>query len=272
MTRAPGKRTGGVPLERTVQLDLGLDSPPSGKIANGGGSIRRALLEDGWIVYRLERARRRTLAVYVDRHGILARAPLTMPVAEIEAFLNQKSRWIRRRLRESAHAVPVFRWHAGARFPVLGEDVVLSPVAQPGIARLTDRHLEIGVNAPDDPAELRQSTLEWMKREARALFAERVTEYAMRLGVAMPDLRLSNARGQWGSCHADGRVLLSWRLYHTPLSLIDYVVAHELAHLRELNHSRRFWAVVARLYPDYMAARAELRKLGRCLPDLEAAR
>lgn len=259
------------PLERVTQLELGFEAPP----AAGGaarGAIRRALLTDGWIVYRLERARRRTLAVYVDRHGVLARAPLSMSAAEIDAFLNQKSRWIRRRLRDSAQDIPVFAWRPGARFPVLGREVELAPVAGSGIARLSQDRLEIGVRRHDDPAELRERTLAWIKSEARALFAERVAVYARLLGVAQPSLRLSNARGRWGSCHEDGRVLLAWRLYHTPPALIDYVVSHELAHLKELNHSRRFWAVVARLCPDYEAARRELRLLGRRLPDLEAAR
>lgn len=258
---------------RADQLDLGFDTPPAGQRSQAGGAVRRALLADGWIVYRLERARRRTLAIYVDRHGVRARAPLSMPISEIEAFLNRKSLWIRRRLRDSTqHASPGFSWRAGARFPILGHEIELAPVPGDGFARLRDGRLEIGLDDPGDPARLRSRTLEWIKAESSTLFSERLEIYARRLGVPMPKLRLSNARGQWGSCHSDGRVLLTWRLYHTPLPLIDYVVAHEIAHLRELNHSRRFWSIVERLYPDYPAARNELRLLGRRLPDLEAAR
>ena len=258
---------------RRGQLDLGFDTASVETRGQAGGAIRRALLADGWIVYRLERARRRTLAIYVDRGGVRARAPLSMPVVEIEAFLNQKSRWIRRRLRDSVHHVsPGFSWRAGARFPILGNEIELTPVPGDGFARLHDGRLEIGLDEPDNPARLREITLAWIRIASSALFAERLGIYAQRLGVPMPKLRLSNARGQWGSCHSDGRVLLTWRLYHTPLPLIDYVVAHEIAHLKELNHSRRFWTIVERLYPDYLAARNELRLLGRRLPDLEAAR
>ncbi len=258
--------------ERVTQLELGFEAPPALPVGTVSGAIRRAQLADGRIVYRLERARRRTLAVYVDRHGVLARAPLSMPVSEIDAFLNQKSRWIRRRLRDSTHEIPVFAWRPGARFPVLGREIQLAPIAGSRIARLSEGRLEIGVQRHGDAAELREQTLAWIKAEARALFAARVAIYSSRLDVPLPRLRLSSARGQWGSCHEDGRVLLAWRLYHTPPALIDYVVAHEIAHLKELNHSRRFWAVVARLYPDHEAARRELRQLGRRLPDLEAAR
>ena len=73
-------------------------------------------------------------------------------------------------------------------------------------------------------------------------------------------IRLSNARSRWGSCHTSGRISLNWRLIHLPSHLIDYVVVHELAHLVEMNHSPRFWAVVARVIPDYAARRREIRK------------
>jgi predicted metal-dependent hydrolase len=84
----------------------------------------------------------------------------------------------------------------------------------------------------------------------------------------MPALRLSNARTQWGSCSARGRVLLNWRLVLMPGPLIDYVVAHELAHLKELNHSQRFWTLVEGLYPAHLQARRALERLGRQLPEL----
>jgi len=79
------------------------------------------------------------------------------------------------------------------------------------------------------------------------------------LGVAQPPIRLSNARTRWGSCHPAGRIHLNWRLIHFPLPLIDYVVVHELAHLRELNHSASFWRLVAQIVPDHAARRAQIR-------------
>ena len=115
---------------------------------------------------------------------------------------------------------------------------------------------------------MRKRGIAWFKARAHALLGERLAHYALRLGVPTPVLTLSNARTQWGVCRADGHVRLNWRLIHLPLHLIDYVVAHELAHLREMNHSARFWAVVGRLYPDYALARAELRSCNHRLPVL----
>jgi predicted metal-dependent hydrolase len=88
----------------------------------------------------------------------------------------------------------------------------------------------------------------------------RVHHFRQTLDVtADPTVHLSNARTRWGSCHASGRVHLNWRLVQMPLHLIDYVVAHEVAHLLEMNHSQRFWRTVARMVPDYAARRRELR-------------
>jgi predicted metal-dependent hydrolase len=98
-----------------------------------------------------------------------------------------------------------------------------------------------------------------MQNEARALFRERLAHYEERLGTSHRVLRLSSARTRWGSCSADGRILLNWRLIHFPLSSIDYVVAHELAHLKEMNHGPRFWATVAALLPDYEVAREQVK-------------
>jgi len=107
-----------------------------------------------------------------------------------------------------------------------------------------------------------------LKPRARALFLERLTYYAGKLGVPVPPLRLSSAKSRWGSCNTKGEIRLSWRLIHFSPDLIDYVIVHELAHLKEMNHSPRFWAVVARLYPDWQTARAALKQQARHLPEL----
>jgi predicted metal-dependent hydrolase len=108
-------------------------------------------------------------------------------------------------------------------------------------------------------AQLKDRVEAWLQNEARALFRERLELYEKRLGTRHRVLRLSSAKTRWGSCSADGQILLNWRLIHFPLSTIDYVVAHELAHLKEMNHGPRFWATVATLLPDYEAAREQVR-------------
>jgi len=112
-------------------------------------------------------------------------------------------------------------------------------------------------------AQIRDAVQGWLQREAKRVFAERAAHFAALLGVRVKRLSLSSAATRWGSANADGSVRLHWRLIQHPLATIDYVVAHELAHLREMNHSARFWDVVRSVVPDYEAARARLRQEGR---------
>ena len=170
--------------------------------------------------------------------------------------------------RRTAPKPPVVNWSDGAIIPFLG--VPASIALLPGRRGITmeNGRMAIGLAPRGEPAALRQRGIAWIKERAQALLGERLALYAASLGVPMPTLTLSNARTQWGRCHADGQVRLNWRLIHLPLHLVDYVVAHELAHLREMNHSARFWAVLGSLYPGYRAARAQLRKSNHLLPIL----
>ena len=101
----------------------------------------------------------------------------------------------------------------------------------------------------------------WLQSEARRVFGERIERFADRISSRYAGWTLSSARSQWGSCTHDGRVRLSWRLIHFSLPVIDYVVAHELAHLEELNHSPRFWRAVSQLLPGFETARDEIRRV-----------
>jgi len=256
---------GSARLERRGgQLELDLAARPS---KPGLGELRQAILADGVLIYNLARSRRRSLALYVGPDGVLAKAPLTMPLHEVEAFLREKTRWLHRRLREASQSPPPFAWTAGVRLPILGKEVTVLPVPRSG-SRLDGDRLEVGVARTDDLTELRRRTLEWFRREALDDFARRAGHFATALGVRVARISLSNARSQWGLCHEDGRIRLSWRLYHAPPPLVDYVVAHEVSHLIEMNHSPRFWSVVESIYPDWREARRALIELGRRLPDI----
>lgn len=98
------------------------------------------------------------------------------------------------------------------------------------------------------------------KEKAFSIFHERCRLYSVRIGVSYKNLALSNAKGRWGSCSAMGRLRLNWRLVMAPLEVIDYVIVHELAHLKELNHSQRFWAVVETALPSYRREKKWLKE------------
>ena len=255
-----------VPDLTQPQLHLQFDPEPS---RARRGTAQRVVLSERVLHYRFVRARRRTIGIVVRRGQVEARAPRHVALAEVESFIREKERWIARRLAESTAEPAPFRWAEGEALPVLGRAARLS--ASPGatLVHLTDDRLALPLEAF---ARWRELTIEWLRATALDLFRERVRHYAASIGVREPSLGLSNAQTQWGSCRRTrggaGRVLINWRLVHLPPHLTDYVVAHELAHLRELNHSPRFWAIVAQLFPDYLTARRELRGLGRALPTL----
>jgi len=143
---------------------------------------------------------------------------------------------------------------------------VLNDQAQalPGVPRLT---LHVGLPQHAEPAQIRDVVQSWLQRQARRVFEERCQHFAQRLGVRMTRLSLSAAQTRWGSASADGSVRLNWRLVHFGRSVIDYVVAHELAHLREMNHSPAFWDVVRSVVPDFEQLRGSLR--AEVLPRLD---
>ncbi|MEF8746879.1 MAG: M48 family metallopeptidase [Candidatus Accumulibacter propinquus] len=119
-----------------------------------------------------------------------------------------------------------------------------------------ERALTLCLRSPAEAPLLLEKAL---RERASTLFVERLGHYASRLGVALPRLSLSSARTRWGSCSLRSGIRLNWRLIHFPLPVIDYVAVHELAHLREMNHSARFWSIVAQVYPDYPNARKALQ-------------
>ncbi len=242
------------------QLRLPFEIPPTPQKA---GRARQVQLAGGVLGYRLVRARRRTLGLLVEAEGVQVRAPRHATLTEIERFIREKERWIRKRL-AAPWRVPIV-WQAGTRLPWLGRTVTLTLRHGETGVWLSEGDLEVGLA---DGASLRERALGWMRGQALELFCDRVAKLSAPHGLRVSSVGLSDAQTRWGSCGCSGRILLNWRLMMLPLHLIDYVAAHELAHLRELNHSKGFWDIVALLYPDHRAARRELNARAPTLPDL----
>jgi predicted metal-dependent hydrolase len=235
----------------------------------GGGALRRdAILAGRRVEYRFARRRRRTIAITVDARGLSVSAPLNAAWREIEAFLLEKQRWIVARLDEWAdvpRAAPVLGF-SGEQLPVFGEPQVLAVSA--GRSGVRQDGTRLCVSTPDPAARHRVIALlrRWFRAQALAALAPRSAAYAARLGRSAPAVSISSAERQWGLCTAQGTIRYSWRLAHLAPSLADYVVAHEVAHLVELNHSKRFWRVVESLYPEWRQARTRLEREGAALP------
>jgi predicted metal-dependent hydrolase len=226
-------------------------------------SARLIRLGSREVEYRFVRRRRRTLGITVDADGLKISAPLRAPWHAIEGFVREKEHWILSKLDEWAVAPrpAVLRGLTGERLPLFGQSVALELREGP-VRREPGRLLVPSLEA----------LIDWLKAAALAALRPRAAHFAARLGRPAPPVQLSNARTQWGLCTEEGAIRLSWRLVHIDPGLADYVVAHESAHLVELNHSRRFWRLVDQLYPDWRAARERLELAGAALPILEATR
>ncbi len=223
------------------------------------------------VEYRFVRRRRRTLGITVDAGGLKVAAPLRAPWREIEGFLREKERWIVRKLDEWARLprAGVLRCETGEMLPLFGVPTLIEVVR--GRRRVEQRHGRVIVHAPlrSRPLDILVS---WLKPQALAALTPRIAHYAAQLGLHPPRVSLSNARTQWGVCTEGGKIRLSWRLVHVESALSDYVVAHEVAHLVEMNHSRRFWALLERLYPGWADARERLELTAATLPVMKGHR
>jgi predicted metal-dependent hydrolase len=245
------------------QLAL-FDEPPPAPAYLHPQAQREALLDGHRVAYRLRRVRRRSIGFVVDAHGLTISAPRWVALAEIDGALREKARWVLAKLaeqreREQRLAAARIVLGDGASLPFLGRPVTLALDARAGGAVLDGAVLRLGLPAGAGAAPLRDLVHGWLQRQARRVFEERVAHYAPRLGVRVTRLALSSAATRWGSASAGGAIRLHWRLVHFGLPVIDYVVAHELAHLREMNHGPRFWRLVQSVIPDVEAARGALR-------------
>ncbi len=222
--------------------------------------FHRLALGEESVEYVLVRRRgRRGVGLKVDETGLTVSAPSTMPLARIEALVRESERWVLRKIGEwSARQVPPVSWHDGTQLPFLGEPVILRLGRGPRVrVELDEGELRATLRSLEEP-EVKRAVVAWYKCEALAHLTERVRELANAAALQMPRVFLSPAMSRWGSCNSRREVRLAWRLVKAPGELIDYVIVHELAHLRQMNHSPAFWAEVARHCPDYRRLREEL--------------
>lgn len=208
-------------------------------------------------------ARRRTIGLQVDERGLTVHVPRRVPQHTVESLLQDKSDWIAGKLAKWQSRPAALEWQDGTRLHHLGQPVqlCLRQDARSRAAEFDGNRLHLAVADPDDTAAVQRKVAQWYAKQARTDFARRLELLAAKLGVPTPPLFLSSAKTRWGSCNSKGEIRLNWRLIQASPHIIHYVVAHELAHLKEMNHSPKFWAWVERLCPDYASARRELKAI-----------
>ena len=235
-------------------------------------ATREILLAGQLVAYEVKRRKRQTIGFSVGREGLAVSAPKWVPLTEIDQAVVRKSGWIVKKLHETRErhlhqASQRTVWQDGAVFYFLGEPVRLvleghqphsilhCEIAGDGAARVL--RVKLPVDATPDQIQARVQT--WLMQQAMPIFTARLEFFASQLGVQWRKLSLSSAFTRWGSASSSGAIRLNWRLMHLNTALIDYVVVHELSHLRFMDHSPRFWATVQGVMPEYAALRQQLR-------------
>jgi len=206
------------------------------------------------------RARRIVLRVHPATGEVIVTAPARGGAAPALAFARRETQWIARQLRRMPERVALL---PGSHVPYLGtgHPIRHSVLRGPAPVWAEDGAIMVSGRVEHAPRRL----LDFFKHQARQLFATRALDFAARLGTKPQRISVRDTKSRWGSCSQQGALSFCWRLIFAPDYVRDYVVAHEVAHLKEMNHSPRFWAHVKTLSPDTARARQWLRDHGRTL-------
>lgn len=218
--------------------------------------------------YELERRQRRTVGLKITPTGLVIHAPKRISQAELERIIALKADWIRKKLSAVvSNQTPAMQWQHGEQLLFLGNPITLMVElnARSKAAEYGPSVLKIALPNPQDQALIAHKVVQWYKKQALNDFMRRLEIFSSKLGVHFASLHLSNAASRWGSCNSKKEIRLNWRLLQAPPHIINYVVCHELAHLKEMNHSAKFWATVASIFPDYKTAEKELKALSPTL-------
>ena len=234
-------------------------------------NIRRIILNDEEVSYVLKRRRCKSISIKIDCDGLTINAPIREKFSWIEFVLQERKAWILKKLGEWEEKKLIrLVWEESAIFPLLGDPWRIA-IASNGVMRMIPakiksiaekNQLELPLPSTISAQEIERAVMEWYYRQAHIYFSKRIKYFSEKLRVTCPQFRLSDARTQWGSCDMRGIVHLNWRLIHLSIRLVDYVIAHELSHLIEMNHSAAFWRIVESICPNYLVIRNELNKIG----------
>lgn len=265
-----------LPLSRTPRSPRSGSAPAPSTSTRAAGE--RGLVASGGLAipYRVIRSarRRRTLELRLDRDGVRVAAPVRTPIAEIEGFVRSKTDWIRKQLATMPPTPRAPRFATGETVPYLGRplpmEVVEGRVRRPRV-QLDLLGLRVivppgGSDGGNSGEVVAAALRDWHRGRAAEELPQRAAAWAARIGCEPSRVVVRDQKRRWGSCAPDGTIRLNWRLIMMPPSLVDYVIIHELTHLRHPHHQPTFWAAVSAVMPHYRARRRALQETARALP------
>ena len=219
------------------------------------------------INYTLKRSRKRrkTLSLQISRAAeIVVSAPYFTPVREINRFVQEKQNWIDKIIQKQTRARLLNekrKYISGELFQYLGEDFPLEVFFEPSErAGLFFWNKRFYLNAPEDREIKKHFFFLWYKKKAFEYISGRVDFYCHKLKLTARGIRITSARKRWGSCSADNNLTFSFRLIMAPPEVIDYVILHEIMHIKEKSHAARFWKLIEEIMPGYKTHRRWLKE------------
>ena len=194
-------------------------------------------------------------------------APERLSIDRLDAIVTRKAQWIiRRRRRTEGYGPPLSprEFVSGESVLYLGRNYRLKVhPGETGAAKLRGGWLHVPAPAgAQQAAHVRAALVSWLRRHAAVRLPERVAAWQPKAGVPLPRIIVANQQRRWGSCDQCGTIRLNWRIIQAPMRLVDYVVVHELVHLRHRGHGRDYWQAVGRVMPDYERRREDLKRCG----------
>lgn len=218
--------------------------------------------------YQLVRSARRTIGLEISPQGnLIVRAPHRASCQEIESLLREKERWIMRHqgdAREKAKQALPKQFVNGENFLFLGHSYPLTIFAEKTNELPFYFKQGFFLAAKVQPIA-RRLFLQWYYQQADSYINAKAQAYSLQHGLKYQSIRINNPKQRWGSCSVDNNLSFNWRLIMAPAMVVDYVVAHEVAHIVHKNHQKRFWAKVAKIQPDYLQQRHWLKEHGHLL-------
>lgn len=210
----------------------------------------------------IERSKRKTLSLTILKNGnVIVKAPISMRDEVINRFVEDKQAWIREKLTNIKETQNKFEdvislnkcLIFGNKYKIIKADVKQIQ---------TDNNFVLYVPAKLEGEKLTKAISTWLKKLAKKVLGERLEFIENRINLKSSSLKIGDSRGRWGSCNSYGNIILNYRVVMLPPDIIDYVIVHELCHLLELNHSKKFWENVARFLPDFELNRKAIKEYG----------
>jgi len=230
------------------------------------------------INYEIIRTNRKTMGIIIDNDkNVIVRSPEDTVESKIEEVLKKKTSWILSKLKEMDKIKPAPKkkeFMSGEKLPYLGRryrlEVLPSEISKPEVKLYQGKFIinypkKLKEDGEQRREEIRYALIEWYREHAKEKINERVEKYKVKLDVEPNNVVVKKQKKRWGSCSSKGNLNFNWRIILAPMSIVDYLVVHELTHLLHDNHSKEFWSTVGSIIPDVKAKREWLKINGRRL-------